>query len=71
MKEALIDLARKKVDGKIEELLGLQSDKRVIMPSAFIIENLLRKSGVRRTTNTIFEYVATALPEKELIRIEG
>ncbi len=71
MKEALIDLARKKVDGKIEELLGLQSDKRVIMPSAFIIENLLRKSGVRRTTKTIFEYVATALPEKELIRIEG
>ena len=70
-KEALIDLAWKKAAGKMEELLGLQSDKRVIMPSAFIIENRLRNLGVKRTTKTIFEYVATALPENELTKMES
>ena len=70
-KEAFIDLVRGKAADKIPELLGLQSDKRVIMPSAFIIENRLRKLGVKRATKTIFEYVATALPENELTKIES
>jgi len=48
---------------------GTRMDQGVIMPSAFIIENRLRKLGVPRKTKTIFEYVATALPERELTTI--
>lgn len=48
---------------------GLMSDHRVVMPSAFIIENRLRNLGVSRKTKSVFEYVATALPERELVRV--
>ena len=48
---------------------GLRSDMQVIMPSAFIIENRLRNLGLKRKTKTIFNYVATALPENELTQI--
>ena len=48
---------------------GLRRDMQVIMPSAFIIENRLRNLGLKRKTKTIFNYVATALPENELTQI--
>lgn len=46
---------------------GIRPDQRVIMPSAFMIENRLHALGVPRKTKSVFEYVATALPEHELI----
>lgn len=69
MKNELLDLAKTASAGSLTSTLGIRMDQRVIMPSAFIIENRLRKLGVPRKTKTIFEYVATALPERELTNI--
>ena len=69
MKETFLELAGKYPVESILKSKGLRIDQHVIMPSAFIIENLLRKRGVSRKTKSIFEYVATALPENELIMI--
>ena len=46
---------------------GIRPDQRIIMPSAFMVENRLRALGVPRKTKSVFEYVATALPGYELI----
>ena len=48
---------------------GIRLDQRVIMPSAFMIENRLRGEGVPRKTKSVFSYVATAVPEWELRRV--
>ena len=69
MKETLLELAKKYPTESIFKSKGLRMDQHVIMPSAFIIENRLHKRGLRRKTKSIFEYIATALPESELTRI--
>lgn len=48
---------------------GIGLDRRFVMPAAFMIENRLRAAGVPRKTKSVFEYVATAVPEGELVRI--
>lgn len=48
---------------------GMRPDQRVIMPSAFMIENRLRALGVPRKTNSVFEYVATGVPAGELVMV--
>ena len=48
---------------------GIRLDQRVIMPSAFMIENRLRAQGVPRKTKSVFEYVATGVPAQELIKV--
>lgn len=62
-----------KVDYKaVSELMfanGIKPDQRVIMPSAFMMENRLRAMGVPRKTKTVFEYVATVVPESQLVKI--
>lgn len=68
MKNELLNLAKTVSEESSTPALGLRMDQHVIMPSAFIIENRLRKLGVSRKTKTIFEYVATALPEHELTK---
>jgi len=67
-KNVILDMVNKYPVENILHSKGLSPDHRVIMPSAFIIENRLRNLGFSRKTKTIFEYVATALPEHELIR---
>ena len=47
---------------------GISPDQRVIMPSAFMVENRLRALGVPRKTKSIFEYVATGVPVQELVK---
>jgi len=47
---------------------GIHPDQRVTMPSAFMVENRLRASGVPRKTKSVFKYVATGVPAKELVR---
>ena len=69
MKKTILDLARKFPVESILQSHGLLMNQYVIMPSAFIIENRLRKLGMKRKTKTIFDYVATALPEQELTMI--
>ena len=69
MKKEILELVRGYPVEAILESKGLRSDMQVIMPSAFIIENRLRNLGVKRKTKTIFNYVATALPENELTQI--
>lgn len=69
MKKEILELVRNYPVEAILESKGLRSDMKVIMPSAFIIENRLRSLGLRRKTKTIFNYVATALPENELTQI--
>ena len=68
-KWALLELAGKCHAESLLKSKGLRMDQCVILPSAFIIENRLRKLGLPRKTKSAFEYVATALPEKELILI--
>ena len=65
----LLEFARKYPVESLLKSKGLRMDQCVIMPSAFIIENRLRKQGMPRKTKSTFEYVATALPEKELTLI--
>lgn len=48
---------------------GIRLDQRVIMPAAFMVENRLRGEGVPRKTKSVFSYVATAVPERELQRV--
>lgn len=48
---------------------GITLDQRFVMPAAFMIENRLRASGIPRKTKSVFEYVATAVPENELFEI--
>ena len=50
---------------------GIKPDQRVTMPSAFMMENRLRAMGVPRKTKSVFEYVATVVPEDKLTKIEG
>ncbi len=45
---------------------GIRPGQRSIMPSAFMMENRLRAMGVPRKTKTVFEYVATVVPEEQL-----
>ena len=45
--------------------LGLVDSKR-IMPNAFVIENRLRGLGTKRSTKSVFNYIATAAPESDL-----
>lgn len=63
------------VDPKEVEALmytkGIKSGQRIIMPSAFMMENRLRAMGVRRNTKSVFEYIATVVPEDQLIKIGG
>lgn len=66
MKDVVLELAKKYPVEALLHSKGLTFDQRVIMPSAFIIENRLRSLGIKRKTKTVFEYVATALPEGEL-----
>lgn len=68
-KDCILSLAAKYPVEAILKSKGLSADHRVIMPSAFIIENRLRNLGLSRKTKAIFEYVATALPERELVRV--
>ncbi len=63
------------VDPKaVSELMfanGIKPDQRVIMPSAFMMENRLRAMGVPRKTKSVFEYVATVVPDDQLMKIGG
>lgn len=67
-KALLLPIAKQLPVDVLLNRIGLNSDSRVIMPSAFIIEQRLRALGIPRKTETIFEYVATALPESEVIK---
>ena len=42
------------------------ADSKRVMPNAFVIENRLRGLGCKRKSKTVFQYVATAAPEREL-----
>jgi len=55
--------------GALMNAHNIRLDQRVIMPAAFMIENRLRGEGVPRKTKSVFEYVATAVPEGELHRV--
>ena len=67
-KALLLPVAKQLPADVLLNRIGLNSDSRVIMPSAFIIEQRLRALGMQRKTETIFEYVATALPESEVVK---
>lgn len=66
------DLIRSMVDmsavGAFMSAKGVRLDQRVVMPAAFMIENRLREEGVPRKTKSVFSYVATAVPEVELVK---
>lgn len=47
---------------------GIRPDQRVTMPSAFMLENRLRAMGVPRKTKSVFEYIATVVPEDQIIK---
>jgi len=68
-KGVILELVAKCPIEMILKSKGISIDHRVIMPSAFIIENRLRNLSINRKTKTVFEYVATAVPERELTRI--
>ena len=68
-KSFVLELAGKYPVGDVLRSKGLGIDHRVVMPSTFILENRLRNLGVARRTKTVFEYVATALPERELVKV--
>lgn len=67
------DMILPKVDlpavGALMSAHGVRPDQRVIMPAAFMVENRLRGEGVPRKTKSVFSYVATAVPERELQRV--
>lgn len=67
-KALLLPIAKQLPADVLLNRIGLSSDSRIIMPSAFIIEQRLRALGMPRKTETIFEYVATALPESEVVK---
>lgn len=50
---------------------GIKTDQCSIMPSAFMMENRLRAKGIKRKTKTVFEYIATVMPEDQLKKVEG
>ncbi len=50
--------------------LGVAASKRV-MPNAFVMENRLHGLGFERKTKSVFQYVATAAPERELQVVES
>ncbi|MFW5601313.1 MAG: hypothetical protein ACOCOC_08815, partial [Prevotella sp.] len=50
---------------------GIRHDQRTIMPAAFMMENRLRAMGVKRKTKSVFEYIATVVPEDQLMKIGG
>ena len=50
---------------------GIRPDQRTIMPASFMLENRLGAMGVQRKTDSVFEYVATVVPEDQLTMIEG
>ena len=49
---------------------GISPDQRTIMPAAFMLENRLGAMGIQRKTDSVFEYVATVVPENQLKNIE-
>lgn len=55
--------------GALMSAHGVRQDQRVIMPAAFMVENRLRGKGVPRKTKSVFSYVATAVPARELQRV--
>lgn len=52
-------------------LRGVSEEQLFIMPSALMVENRLRAMGVPRKTKSVFEYVATVVPEDKLTKIGG
>lgn len=50
---------------------GISPDQRTIMPAAFMLENRLGAMGIQRKTDSVFEYVATVVPEDQLTKVEG
>lgn len=47
---------------------GIRPNQCSIMPSAFMMENRLRAMGIPRKTKSVFEYVATVVPEDKLFK---
>ena len=45
---------------------GISPNQRTIMPAAFMLENRLGAMGIQRKTESVFEYVATVVPEDQL-----
>lgn len=70
-KKSILDMVDPKEVEKQMYQRGIRPDQRVIMPSAFMMENRLRAMGVPRKTKTVFEYVATVVPEEQLTKIGG
>ena len=50
---------------------GAIEKQRFTMPSAFMLENRLRAMGIQRKTKSVFEYVATVVPEDQLTMLGG
>ena len=70
-KQLILGIVDPKVVSALMFANGIKPDQRVIMPSAFMMENRLRAKGVPRKTKTVFEYVATVVPEDKLTKIGG
>ena len=65
-KEAVLSKIDLPAVGALMSAHGVKPDQRVVMPSAFMVENRLRGEGISRKTKSVFSYVATAVPEWEL-----
>ena len=49
---------------------GETADQRFTMPSAFMLENRLRAAGIKRKTESVFEYVATVVAPEKLVKVD-
>ena len=71
VKQQVRDMIPKDAVATLMFIKGVRADQCSIMPSAFMMENHLRAKGVPRKTKTMFEYVATVVPEDKLTKIGG
>ncbi len=49
---------------------GAIANQHFTMPSAFMLENRLRAAGVKRKTESVFEYVATVVAPEKLVKVD-
>lgn len=70
-KEQIHDIFDSNVVAKQLHSKGISPDQRTIMPAAFMMENRLGAMGIHRKTDSVFEYVATVVPEDQLTKIKG
>lgn len=69
-KEQIRSIVDSKVVAKQLYARGISPDQRTIMPAAFMLENRLGAMGIQRKTDSVFEYVATVVPENQLTKVE-